>query len=250
MDIGRISFMGGEPLINPDYIDWLYNVRRLWPNAKINVFTNGTRFNDQPVLYDTIVKLNHAYAGKVEIIVSLHDPDHESLTLDFINTYFNNPQTVETEITDAQVRRPTLKYIDDNGVILNLTKNYQFHTSSIIVNDDHTATLHQSDPERAFEICNVKTCHHMQDGKLYKCGPMGMLPYVVERFQINSRQEDLDLLYSYKPATTEWPVEQIATFVEELKQKRSIPQCGVCPEHFEWFPTDANRKKTFLLKRL
>lgn len=251
MDIGRISIMGGEPLINPDYIVWLRNIRRLWPNAKINVFTNGTRFADHPDLYNTIVELNQNYPnGTVEIIVSLHDPSHEALALDFINSNFKNPQTVQSEIIDAQVHRPTLKYIDDNGVILNCTKNYTFHTNSLMFNNDHTATMHRSDPDQAFEICNVKTCHHMQDGQLYKCGPMGMLPYVAKRFQINGRQEDLDLLYSYKPATTEWPIEQIAEFVEELKKKKSIPQCGLCPEKFERFPTDANRKKTFLLKRL
>jgi organic radical activating enzyme len=250
MDIGRISIMGGEPLINPDYLSWLSNLRRLWPRAKLNVYTNGTRFADHPNLYKTIVELNQTYPGTVEIIVSLHDPSHESLALDFIQTNFKNPHTVELEITDAQVHRPALKYCDDNGVVLNLTNNYTFHSNSLIINNDQTARLHQSNPDRAFEICNVKTCHHMQDGRLYKCGPMGILPYVVKRFQINGRQEDLDLLYSYKPATTDWTIEQITEFVEELKQKRSIPQCGLCPEQFEHFATDANRKKTFLLKRL
>ena len=61
--------MGGEPLINPDYINWLSNVAYLWPKAKIIVYTNGTQFHQQPKLYDTIVELSKHRPGVLEIIV-------------------------------------------------------------------------------------------------------------------------------------------------------------------------------------
>ena len=72
---------------------------------------------------------------------------------------------------------------------------------------------------------------------------------VLEKFQINARPEDLDLLYSYKPASVSWPVEEITEFVEELKRKRSIPQCSFCPEEFTPQPVHANEKKIVLIKR-
>jgi hypothetical protein len=242
--------MGGEPLINPDYLTWLTNVAYLWPNAKIVIYTNGTQFHRQPELYNTIVELSRNRPGTILIIASIHDPSHNKDVLDFINQNFKNPKLNQQYLNQRQSPTQADIHIDELGVTIYIMQHHIFHQNSLIINPDQTASLHHSDPDKAYEICKMKPCHHMQDGKLYKCGPMGMLPYVADRFQINGRQEDLDLLYSYQPASTDWPVEKILAFVEELNEKKSIPQCGLCPEKFSYSQTDANKKKVFLLKKL
>lgn len=251
MDIGRICIMGGEPLINPDYINWLTNVANLWPNAKIVVYTNGTQFHRQPDLYNTIVELSKSRPGKIEIIASIHDSSHELPVLEFVKQYMIDPKIYDRRLEDKQVSEDAVTYHDINGVVLNIKQNGIFHENSLKINKEtKEVNLYRSDPDRAFEICNMKTCHHMENGLLYKCGPMGVLPVVIKKFQINARQEDLDLLYSYQPASVEWPVEKISDFVEELKRKKSIPQCSFCPEKFSYYPVRATEKKIMLLKKI
>jgi organic radical activating enzyme len=251
MDIGRICIMGGEPLLNPHYIDWLTNIADLWPKAKIIVYTNGTQFHRQPNLYNTIVDLNKRRPGVIEIITSMHDTNHEKLALKFIEQYMIEPTVYNRRLDDKQVHEDAVTYCDKNNVIINIKCNEFFHENSLKINrETKQVDLYHSDPEKAFKICNMKTCHHMENGLLYKCGPMGVLPFVLEKFQINARPEDLDLLYSYKPASVGWPIEEISEFVEELKRKQSIPQCSFCPEEFNAHPVLANEKKIMLIKKL
>jgi organic radical activating enzyme len=250
MDIARICIMGGEPLTNPHYLEWLTNIAQLWPRAKIIVYTNGTQFHRQPDLYKTIVELNNTRPGIIEIFVSAHDQNHQEPVFKFIKTYMIEPRTFDRYLEDKQVAEHAVAYQDKNGVILNIKQNGFFHENSLKINrQTKQVDLYHSDPEKAFKICNMKTCHHMENGLLYKCGPMGVLPFVLEKFQINARPEDIDLLYSYKPASVDWPLEEVSNFVEELKRKQSIPQCSFCPEEFTPHPVYANEKKIVLIKK-
>jgi organic radical activating enzyme len=251
MEIDRICIMGGEPLINPDYINWLSNVAYLWPKAKIIVYTNGTQFHQQPKLYDTIVELSKHRPGVLEIIVSTHDSSHTSLALNFVTQYMVNPTLTSSHLADKQVAEDAVAFSDENGVTLHIKQNLSFHENSLKINrETKQLDLYHSDPEKAFKICNLKSCHHLEDGFLYKCAPVGVLPFVIKKFQINARQEDLDLLYSYKPASVDWPIERVKDFVTELKRKESIPQCSLCPEEFSWRPVNATEKKIMLIKRV
>ena len=38
----KISILGGEPMLNPTFIDWVEGILRLWPSTVVSVVTNGT----------------------------------------------------------------------------------------------------------------------------------------------------------------------------------------------------------------
>lgn len=42
LDFGYCSVLGGEPMTNPDYKDWIKGIHALWPNKKIKLVTNGS----------------------------------------------------------------------------------------------------------------------------------------------------------------------------------------------------------------
>ena len=43
VDINRINIIGGEPMLNPDLLNWVKGLNKLWPRSPINIITNGTR---------------------------------------------------------------------------------------------------------------------------------------------------------------------------------------------------------------
>lgn len=45
IDIDKWTILGGEPFINPTYIDWLDGISDLWPNAIGSITTNGYYLN-------------------------------------------------------------------------------------------------------------------------------------------------------------------------------------------------------------
>ena len=43
LDTDEIAFAGGEMFLHPNLDEWFLNMRRLWPNAHIEVPTNGSK---------------------------------------------------------------------------------------------------------------------------------------------------------------------------------------------------------------
>lgn len=72
IDLTEWTIYGGEPLINPDYKNWVNGLRELWPDGQGTIQTNGyavTAKNTE--LYDIVNQAN----GKILINISLHDID-------------------------------------------------------------------------------------------------------------------------------------------------------------------------------
>jgi len=69
LNLGAISILGGEPLLNPSINEWIDGIAELWTQPKIEITTNGTRLNKVKGLYETLTKHN----GRVGIYIGLHD---------------------------------------------------------------------------------------------------------------------------------------------------------------------------------
>jgi molybdenum cofactor biosynthesis enzyme MoaA len=55
LSIGRIGILGGEPLLNPDIMQWLNGIRTFWPNSGLTITTNGYQLNKVKGLYEFIL---------------------------------------------------------------------------------------------------------------------------------------------------------------------------------------------------
>ncbi len=79
LEIEEISILGGEPTLNPHFIDWVSMVRELWPVAKINVVTNGTQLKRHSGLYQLLKD------KRILLDVSLHMSDYTEIYKSVVN---------------------------------------------------------------------------------------------------------------------------------------------------------------------
>ena len=73
INIEMIGILGGEPLLNPDFIKWLEGISKLWPHSFIRISTNGTQLLRWPELYDILKKSE----GRIYLEVNHHGIDLE-----------------------------------------------------------------------------------------------------------------------------------------------------------------------------
>lgn len=139
-------------------------------------------------------------------------------------------------------------YTDRNGIKARVTMENHFNESSLIFHNNELH-LQNSDPEKAIAVCYGKTCHHFINGKLHKCGPVGLLPEFLKQFPIKVSKSDLDLINSYVPASADWNDEQLDLFIDNLVNEKSIPQCKFCPEKMEPVRFEAGYKKIKIVKK-
>lgn len=197
LELPRITILGGEPTLNPDLEKWAMNLRRLWPNAVIMIQSNGTY--QRPEHFE----LWHKY--RVGFGVSLHNAD-------------------TAEAVKANWHLNGLPYA---GFI----EAYTFHQSSVI-KQDNGYTLHKSNPQTAFNACDMKHDHTMYQGKLYKCPLMSNLPDFDSQFGLNLDERQRDLFNNYQPLAHTCSEEELQQFA--ATKDTPIAQCEFCPENLEW----------------
>jgi organic radical activating enzyme len=155
---------------------------------------------------------------------------------------------------ECERRNVSLKYWEDrlygwvftdcNDVKATINLSNEFSNSSLLVDiEKGKINLYDSDPDKAIEVCYSKFCHHFIRGKLFKCNVVGVLPEFISQFPVEVSDSDKELINGYIPANINWEYENIASFIKDLKQRQSIPQCKFCPEKFNSKQFEAGTKK-------
>jgi hypothetical protein len=253
LTIGTIGIIGGEPLLNPDLFKWIEGLKILWPKANILIVTNGTRLNYVPNLYQEILK----YKGKVRLDVSHHNPDTWSDAFTTLESFLDKDVKKEIQINkvwndcltdDRSVKM--FRYTDRNNIQSRLIPSWHF-TDSSLKYENSEFSLHESDPEEAFKNCIMQDCHHMMDGKLYKCAPIGVIPKFMEQYHVTLTKNQKDLIDSYAPAEYNWSDEKLDKFMDNLISKTHIPQCALCSANPEpkLITADTKKPKIYPIKK-
>lgn len=224
LNIGTISIMGGEPLLNPEFYQWIDGLSTLWPRSKIMIASNGTQLDKHKRLYD--IMLNNR---KITMNVSLHNKTQKKKIIDKIKNFLQPPFRYEANTTKYQ---ESLSITDANDITIKIFYNWWFHQGAVI-RDQQTAryTLHNSDPVKAHNICHSKTCHHFDQGRLYKCGPAALFPEFNRQFGLELSVEDKALMESVNSIGVDDPLDIKSQFLDTIKEP--IPQCKFCPENYE-----------------
>lgn len=222
LTFGNVAIMGGEPLLNPNFLEWTNGISNLWPKTFIRVITNGYRLLHVDGLYN-LVRDNK----RIQLWVSIHNKIHKKTIIGFVNDFLKTP--IKIRFNGTIPYQEKLYFTDANDVTVVVEYNWWFHQGAMI-KTDNGSTLHQSDPDKAHNICHMKTCHTFFKGKLYKCGVVAVLPDYDEQFKLELTQEDRDLLYSYTPLSVEDQFDQKKLFIESLPDM--IAQCKFCPESY------------------
>jgi len=217
----EIAIMGGEPFLNNSIYEWIEGLAKIWPDASICLTTNGTQIDKHPNLYKVLDKYR-----QVDLDISLHNKITKNQIIEKVSNILVPPLSYDFDNTQYQ---ETLRVTDSNGVSIIFRYNWWFHQGAIIKDSETNGfTLHNSDVEIAHELCHSKTCHHMDKGKLYKCGPSALFKEFDEQLNLNLSKDDRDLINSTDYITIEDSYEKKSMFLKNIKN--SIPQCKFCPE--------------------
>ena len=244
LEIKKIGMLGGEPMLNPAFIDWVNGVKALWPNSEIVIITNGTQLDRWPELYSVLQD-----SPNILLEVNIHSNDLTTSVLDNISKFLKAGQQTTFYKTFNPEKLQRRLITDNNGVRIEVSLASRFYNSSLIYNKDtNQINLHNSDPNRAIEVCLFKGCHHLIKGKLYKCGPAGILPEFINQIKFGISDEDKNLINAYIPATITDSNEQLADFISGLVNHSVIPQCKFCPEKVKLAPLNLERRKIKISK--
>jgi|TARA_R110000868_G_scaffold240928_1_gene495551 organic radical activating enzyme len=241
VDFDQVGILGGEPLTNPDFLNWLHGIAELWPNTNITIVTNGTQFDRWPTLYEELKQ----YKNRIMIEISHHTPRTWHDTTQKTSSLLPNiSNTKQGTIPGSNMQR--FSYNDTSGVKIELSQAWSFGPTSLIRNElTNELSLYDNDPEEAVAVCefNQFGCHHFIAGKLYKCGPVGLLPEFMQQYKVNVTEKQQQLIDGYVPAQSDWSDEELTGFINNLTDKKSIPQCSLCPSHVDNISFSASSKK-------
>ena len=233
VDIDSIGILGGEPLLNPTFLEWVQGINQLWPNKKLRIISNGFRLDRHADLYPVLEQHRN-----IELWVGIHNKQHKSEIIQKVRDFGQAPHTVTFNTDNPYQQYMTVT--DARGVRIKIEYNWWFHQGAI-VKQDGALTLHQSDVAKAHDICHMKTCHHFIRGELYKCGVVAVLPEFDQQHSLTLSAEDRELMMSYRPLKITDSDTAKQQFVNNLDQP--IDQCKFCPEQYNGDQIFAQQKK-------
>jgi len=277
LEIEQLSILGGEPMLNPTFIEWFAGALAMWPTSKISVVTNGTQLRRWPGLYDILL----ANKERAFIEITMHSVEAMPTVLDDLTAILTGPinktynRTIfsdsewqrmwntirgsdwpDCDNADDFINMPDFVKIecenrlnlghqlwtDSNGVVVHVSCVTKFFTNAI-KSQLPIVKLHDSNPVRSASICISKHCHHFSHGKLYKCGVSALLPEFIQQFQVDIENKDKELINNYIPANPHWDDKSLEQFINNLNAGFAIDQCKFCPETYQEIEFEADTKK-------
>lgn len=210
IDIPDFGIMGGEPLINPEWRDWVAGVRSIMPASQIRFTTNGLLLTKHPDIIDFLHDV-----GNVVFKITVHTDDEyvESFIQDTLNKY------KWTEVTEYGIKR----WRTDRDIRFQINRPDRFLRT--YQGPYHDMRPWHSNPAKAFDICCQKTCPLMYQGNIYKCSTAGLLLDTLDRFDRPNWSEWEK--YLPVPLTLSSSDQDVQKFVDNFDRPHTI--CGQCP---------------------
>ena len=236
IELQSIVLMGGEPLLNPTVKEWIAGLADTF-NCDVQILTNGLQLNRVPGLYDVV----QAYATRpknfVHLQVSLHNMNHFDHLRQQIAEFLQGPikewGTYLGRDAPPFYRNYQAFYTahDANGVQINMHVDNNFYTSAVQLGENGQYRVHNSDAAEAHAQCGFVRykSYHFIEGKIYKCGPVALLPQFDRQIGLELTDSQRILMNSYQPFTVEQVEQQGSEILHTINQ--AIPQCEFCPVH-------------------
>lgn len=228
----RITILGGEPLLNPTVLEWCVGIRALWPKSSIQLVSNGYHINRVSGLRDVLRK------NKILLCVTLHNKNEENFIYNEIDKFLDGSykkyeNTQQGYIHFASAKLPAGVWTQTG---------YAFVSNSLRRNSQGDLCLHDSDPTVAHRDCSFvqNKTHHFIKGKLYKCGPVALLPEFDQQYPLAISPADRALLNSYQPYTAEDFARRGQHILDQIQHP--LEQCKFCPESLQTHKVQANLK--------
>jgi organic radical activating enzyme len=230
IDIIKPVILGGEPLLNPSINKWIRGLCENWNHHAADIVSNGIRIDQTPDLYKTCLETGAWFR------ISLHSSEHREPIFNRIRNFLTHP-IQESEDPNHPVGSD-YQFLDANNVQLHVWFTEEFINNNIIERPDGSKTLYNSDPELAHAACPfvIHKNYHFIKGKIYKCGPVALMPEFDSQYPLDISAEDRALLHAGRGLSIEEFDEHGEEFFANIDNP--IPQCKFCPESFVWHPIE------------
>lgn len=162
-----IRLLGGEPLLNPELSEFFIAARSTFPDAKIQVVTNGLLI---PKISDGILREMKHY--QIEFDITQYLPTSRLRPL------------IETRLKESEVKYYMSPLVDT------------FFDRNNYDGD--------SDIEESFSNCTSKGCHFLCNGKLAVCPRPFTFKRVMDVYNIDKKVLDEDVIDIYGDVTGEY----------------------------------------------
>jgi organic radical activating enzyme len=219
----HMAILGGEPLLNPDFMDWAEGIRSFWPGAVMRIVSNGFQIPKIKNFY----KFLHTNKFNTLLLIGIHNKKHKKQIFNIVDDFLEKP--LQYIFNNDNKYQQFVEVIDKNGVKIKIEYNWWFHQGSIIRDPiTNTLSVHDSDPIKSHANCSMKECHTFIRGKLYKCALAALFPEFHTQYKFTLTDKDLNIMQSYRPLSVTDSAITKTKFLNELSNP--IPQCKFCPE--------------------
>ena len=233
-NIEWINVLGGEPLMHPDVLGWLRQLRAWWPRSTMSIMTNGTMLNQVKGLYDT------ARDTDCLIDVCVHNSAWHDRVRSDLDIFFPDGFTIE-EPPDPIFHRRIAQ--DRHGVRVQIKHSTWMHHSAVLLDHDRLR-VHHSDPVKAHAVCQNSRCHHFIDGRVYKCGVPLLISELAERYHMDLDDKDRELVQQPGGFSIDRALADPDAFYHYLGNE--IDHCRLCPENLDFQHIQAEIGKTVI----
>ena len=201
----RFSFLGGEPLMNPDVTEFLRLARQLWPHAEIRLVSNGLLLGRREDLWPVL--------GECDIV----------LTLSIHSTESWYRKRLDPLVARAQAA------VREHGFRLDLRNSVDGWYRPYRGSGRYMAPFADGDPAASWRVCSSRHCVTLQDNALWKCPPVAHLPRVVAHLDLDRATWAAPLAYA--PLRPDASDDELRAFFARGPEA----VCGMCPSRPEYF---------------
>lgn len=243
----EISLLGGEPFLNKELFLWADNIKKLWPESKLLVETNGTLLG----LKNTELTISLLDLGFM-IKVSCHSEEsYDSIEQTIINILKLSGK--KFEVLDCVEREMQVKkFVDRDHVFFDLIKCFSFSPSPVERAESGKLYFKLGDAKSNHDNCMFNDCYTIVHGLLYKCQFTATYAVANKSF-IYEDDEVRTILDSYRPCSPFDDFETVKDFIEKLSNP--ILSCQACTyndratlENLQPIIFDKNFKKFLTVK--
>lgn len=233
VDLKAITIMGGEPFLNPTLAEWVNGLNRIF-GIEIQVLTNGTRFRQNKNLYQSLLYRSPGTRSLNHIGISLHNvKDFEEYMKADILDFLEGPVKIYEKGHPLNIWNSDWLFRDKNGIVVNVFISNNFGNAAINQNQYNRFVLHNNDVDRAHDNCAFAKwkSYHFIRGKLYKCGPVALMPEFDQQHNFDISDADRQLLNAYQALSVDNFENYQSEFFTNLDNP--IAQCKFCPTQYD-----------------
>ena len=221
--VDSILLMGGEPLLNKDFPNWIKGIRTEFPKVRIVILTNGHLLLGNTWLIDYMKEY-----GNIWLKISNHVPgaDWYDQAVALVKKSFNWKELKKSQNIYKQVFASKVEFLHDPkyNCFLEIPEYDKYQVMA--TGDYGNLKPWKQDPVDSFKRCMAADSVAFNDGKLYKCTMNWNLQYALAD---HGQQDDSDWKgYLYKGVDIHTCTEQeLDAFISNIGKPHKI--CGMCP---------------------